>query len=169
LRNIITNIRNRVFHKLAFFLPGGHNFRPWLHRMRGAKIGKGVWISQYVYIDELHPEAVTIGDNCTLGLRVSIFTHFYWGSRKAEGGFKEVVIGNNVYIGPHSVILLGVKVGDGAVVKAGSVVTRDVPPNTLWGPPPSAPIGRITVPLNSEHGYEGFMKGLKPIGKARNT
>jgi hypothetical protein len=45
---------------MAFLFPGGDTLRPWLHRRRGVKIGKNVWISQYVYIDELHPEALTI-------------------------------------------------------------------------------------------------------------
>jgi len=73
-------------------MPGGYTLRVWLHRGRGAKIGKNVWISQFVYIDELHPEAVTIQDNCTIGLRTSIFTHFYWGPRKSTNGYHEVVI-----------------------------------------------------------------------------
>ena len=72
--------------------------RPFLHRFRGATIGRNVWISQYVYLDENHPEAVTIGDNTTIGLRTSIFTHFYWGPRRSENGYKEVVIENNVFI-----------------------------------------------------------------------
>jgi hypothetical protein len=45
---------------IEFSVPGGYRLRPFLHRMRGVKIGKNVWISQYVYIDELHPDAVTI-------------------------------------------------------------------------------------------------------------
>ena len=49
-------------HKISGVVPGGGTLRPWLHRCRGVKIGKNVWISQYVYIDELHPEAVFIGD-----------------------------------------------------------------------------------------------------------
>ena len=42
-----------------------------------------------------------------------------------------IIIGNDVWLGAHSVILHGVKVGDGAVVAAGAVVTGDVPPGTL--------------------------------------
>ncbi len=44
---------------------------------------------------------------------------------------KEVVIGNNVWIGTNSIILKGVTIGDGAVIGAGSVVTKDVPANCL--------------------------------------
>lgn len=146
--------------------PGGYRVRPWLQRRRGVKIGKNVWISQYVYIDELHPEAVTIGDNCSIGLRTSIFTHFYWGARRSENGYSEVVIGKNVFIGPHCLILPGVRIGEGAVIRGGSVVTRNVPPYTLWGPPPSGPLARVTVPLTPEHSYDEFAEGLKPIRRA---
>jgi acetyltransferase-like isoleucine patch superfamily enzyme len=111
--------------------------------MRGVIIGKNVWISQYVYIDEIHPEAVFIGDNSSIGLRTSIFTHFYWGPRRSKNGYKEVVIEKNVFIGPHCLILPGVKVGEGAVVKGGSVLTRNVPPFMFWGPPPVGPLGEM--------------------------
>ena len=53
---------------MAYVAPGGYSLRPWLHKKRGSRIGKGVWISQLVYIDELYPEAVTIGENSTIGL-----------------------------------------------------------------------------------------------------
>ena len=139
----------------------------WLHRRRGVKIGQNVWISQFVYIDELHPEAVTIGDNCTIGLRTSIFTHFYWGPRKAENGYSEVVIEKDAFIGPHCLILPGVKVGEGAVVRGGSVLTRDVPSYTFWGPPSAGPLGEVTVPLTREHTYEQFIRGLRPIRRKR--
>ena len=150
-------------HKLAYIVPGGTSLRPWLHRLRGAKIGNNVWISQMVYLDELHPEAVTIGDNCTIGVRTSIFTHFYWGPRNADYKDGKVTIEKDVFIGPHCVILPNVHIGEGAVIKAGTVVTKDVPSHTLWGPPPAGVLGRVTVPLTAEHNYEEFVRGLKPI------
>lgn len=165
---MIRNLINRFLHKLAFIVPGGNTLRPWLHRIRGAKIGKNVWISQLVYIDELHPEALTIEDNCTIGLRTSIFTHFYWGYRKLENNKGKVVIEKNVFIGPHCVILPNVRIGEGAVIKAGTVVSKDVPPYTFWGTQSAGALGRVTVPLTSEHIYEEFIAGLKPIRNEKN-
>ena len=76
---MFSNLSNRLLHNLAYVIPGGYWLRPTLHKRRGSKIGKKVWISQFVYIDELHPEAVTIRNNSTIGLRTSIFTHLYRG------------------------------------------------------------------------------------------
>jgi acetyltransferase-like isoleucine patch superfamily enzyme len=151
---------SRLLHKLAFVSPGGGSLRPWFHRVRGVNVGKYVWIAQFVYIDELHPECVTIGDNSTIGLRTSIFTHFYWGPRKAENS-GTVAIGKDVFIGPHCVILPNVTIGDGAVIRAGTVVSRNVPPHTLWGPPPAGVLGFVTVPLTREHSYEEFTRGMR--------
>ena len=113
-------------------------------------MGRDVWISQFVYIDELHPEAVTIGDNVTVGLRTSIFSHFYWGPRQARNGFKPVVIEKDVFIGPHCLILPGVIVGEGSVIKGGTVLSRNVPPFTFWGLPDAGPIARVTLTLTRE-------------------
>lgn len=158
---------NRLLNRLSYITPGGYTFRPWIHKRRGVKLGRNVWISQFVYLDELHPEGITIGDNCTIGLRTSIFTHFYWGPRKLGHCYKAVVIERNVYVGPHCLILPGVRIREGAVVKGGSVITREVPASTFWGPPPSGPLAHATVPLTPEHTYEEFTRGLRPIRKPK--
>ena len=44
---------------------------------------------------------------------------------------KEVVIGNHVWIGTRAIIMKGVHIGDGAVIAAGAIVTKDVPPNSI--------------------------------------
>lgn len=50
---------------------------------------------------------------------------------------KPIVIGNNVWIGMRAVILKGVTIGDGAIVAAGAVVTKNVPANTVVGGVPA--------------------------------
>ena len=159
-RVVLPSLLGRFAHKIAFVIPGGGTLRPWLHRLRGASIGKNAWIALFVYVDELHPEHLTIGNNCTIGLRTSIFTHFYWGPRRpASKG--SVVIGNDVFIGPHCVILPNVRIGDGSVIRAGTVVSRNVPPHTLWGAPAAEALGDVRIPLTAEHGYEQFAQGIR--------
>lgn len=163
---MLPNVIGRILHKLAFVIPGGFSIRPSIHRLRGAKIGKNVWIAQLVYLDEVHPEDVTIGDNCTIGARTSIFTHFYWGPRRPKSN-GTVVIEKDVFVGPHCVVLPNVKIGEGAVIRAGTVVSRNVPPHAFWGHPPAGLLGMVTTPLTAEHTYEEFALGLKPRGRPR--
>lgn len=158
-------ILQRVLGKLAMLAPGGYTLRPWLHRRRGATIGRNVWISQLVYLDEQHPEKIVIKDNVTIGLRCTIFAHFYLGGRapaEVKGG---VVIEKDVFIGPNCTILHGVTIGEGAVVVAGSVVTRNVPAGVLYGPPPAEALARITHPLTADGQvqYHKFLFGLKKL------
>ena len=77
---------------------------------------------------------IRIGDNCLIGPDVGIYTA---GHRlEPEGRIADVyglpiTIGNDVWIGGHSTILPGVTIGDGAVIAAGSVVIKNVPPHFL--------------------------------------
>jgi hypothetical protein len=62
------------------------------------------------------------------------------------------------------VILPGVHIGEGSVIKAGSVIARNVPARVFWGDPGGRPLARITVPLGRDSSYEDFVKGLRPMG-----
>ncbi len=159
---MIRMVINRVLHKIAMVCPGGTSIRPLLHRMRGAKLGKKVWISQYVYIDENHPESVFIGDASSIGLRTSIIAHLYWGKLRSPEHAGPVHIGKNVFIGPHCVILPNVTIGDGAVIPAGTVVSQHVPAHTVWGAPKAGPMAIASVPLTRDTTYESFSMGLRP-------
>lgn len=89
---------------------------------------------------------IHIGDNCLIGPDVGIYTA---GHRlEPKGRMLDVyrlpiMIGNDVWIGGHSTILSGVTIGDGAVIAAGSVVTKDVAPRTLVGGNPAKIINNI--------------------------
>lgn len=52
-------------------------------------------------------------------------------SRVLEDEFDDTVIGNDVWIGSNAVILRGIEIGDGAVIGAGAIVTKDVPPYSI--------------------------------------
>ncbi|MBD3346056.1 MAG: acyltransferase [Chitinivibrionales bacterium] len=162
---MLFNIYSRILRKLAFAVPGGYSIRPWLHKVRGVHVGEEVWISQYVYIDDIHPECVTIGNHCSIGLRTSIFAHFYWGPRRSHEHAGPVVIGDNVFIGPHCLILPNVTIGEGTVIQAGTVVSQDVPPGVMWGMPKPGPLASVTVPLTHNYSFLQFRKGLRPWRK----
>jgi acetyltransferase-like isoleucine patch superfamily enzyme len=160
---MIRSVINKFLSKIAFITPGGSTLRPWLHRLRGVKISKNVWISQYVFIDELHPECITIKENVSIGLRTTIFAHLYWGGKGPDKKPGKVVIEKNVFIGPHCVILPNVTIGEGSVIMAGTVVSRSVPPEVLYGYAPASPIAKVTCPLVEGKTYEEFLLGLRRL------
>jgi serine acetyltransferase len=83
-------------------------------------------------------------------------------------GNGKVVIEKDVFIGPHCVILPNVTIGEGAVIRAGTVVSRNVPPHTFWGAPSAEALGVANVPLTADHTYEEFLAGLKMRVKRQN-
>ena len=97
-------------------------------------IGVNTFINENSSI--LTTKKISIGDNTTISWNVTIIDsdrhNIYYDGVEQEKD-KEIKIGNNVWIGLNSTILKGVTIGDGAVIAANSVVTKDVPPNTLVG------------------------------------
>lgn len=81
---------------------------------------------------EIHcGESVTIGERVIIGWDCNILDRDYHSVNGTEERTDPVHIGNRVWIGCRCIILKGVSIGDGAVVAAGSVVTKDVPPRVL--------------------------------------
>ena len=83
---------------------------------------------------------IHIGHNCLIGPDVGIYTaghRLHPEGRVLDGYGMSITIGNDVWIGGHSIILPGVTIGDGAVVAAGAVVTKDVASRALVGGNPA--------------------------------
>lgn len=77
---------------------------------------------------------MTIGDGCVIAMGTVIRDNDGGNHHLSTSGYvnaKPVSIGNHVWIGENSMVLKGVTIGDGAVVAAASVVTKDVPPHCL--------------------------------------
>ena len=147
--------KNRILQRLAMTLPGGSNLRVALHRMRGVKIGEGVWIGSEALIETACPSMVTIGDRAIIGIRATILAHF----QELTG----VWIGDDVYIGACAVILPGVRIGNGAVISAGSVVTASVPPMTVVQGNPARRVAKCGVPLGLNTSRIEFMRRLTKV------
>lgn len=89
---------------------------------------------------------IEIGNNVMIGGGTTIvdtdfhsMNHEYWDTPLDEIEMlrKDVIIGNNVFIGMDSLIMKGVTIGNGAIIAARSVVTKDIPENEVWGGNPA--------------------------------
>ena len=107
-----------------------------LIKLKGGKIGNCVFIGQDVLIDYDYCFLLEIGDGAVISARTIIEFHDsclpnVLGQANVKIG--RVQIGTRAYIGVNSVILPGVKIGDGAIVGACSLVNRNIPPAEVWG------------------------------------
>jgi len=154
--NPLRGLINRSLQLLARVLPGAESIRVWLHRARGVHIGNQVWISQDVVLETEHPHLITIGDRAFIGVRVTVIAHM----RELRQGVR---IEQDAFVGPGVIILPNVTIGQGAVVTAGSVVTRPVPPMTVVQGNPAVPIAMCGIPLGAETTMKEFSRRLKPV------
>lgn len=95
------------------------------------KIGKNVFINACCRFQD--QGGIEIGDGSLIGHNVTIATlnHDFSPKKRQNINPKHVKIGKNVWIGSDCTILPGVEIGDGAIIGAGSVVTKSIPTNTI--------------------------------------
>ena len=122
-----------IFHILAMYLPNIH-LKRFFYKLRGTILGKHVDIAPMVFLEEAYPDLITIKDNADLGPGVIIVTHdsshrcVSPGASVRKG---KIVINRNVYVGAGAIILPGVTIGENSIIGAGSVVTKDIPSNSV--------------------------------------
>lgn len=109
--------------------------RGWIYGRGRLIIGEGTWLSPGVVFHTHQDAAIKIGSCCDLGHGIEFIVGSHkLGTRErraGEGTAQPIVVGDGCWIGAKSIILGGITIGDGAIVAAGAVVTRDVPANTL--------------------------------------
>ena len=152
--------RKRALQLLALYGPGAETLRVRLHRMRGVTVGENVFIGTDVLIETSHPEMVAIGDGVDIGARTMIIAH-QQGEEQRDG--VSVRIEDDAFIGPGAIILPHVTIGRGAVVNAGSVVTKSVPPMTMVRGNPAEVVARCGVALGRETPLRQFYMQLQPL------
>ena len=129
-----------------------------LHKWRGVKIGKNVMIGPQVVIDDVYPNFVVIEDGVSLAANDYILTHskpLEYHQHLTESYVAPVIIKKNAWIAISVTILPGVTVGEGSIVAAGSVVTKDVPPFCMVAGAPAKVIREFEM-------KDGVPVGFKP-------
>jgi len=148
--SLVKGIIGRIIQYIAMTsFPLPPSFRVFLQRLRGVKIGKGVFIGISCYLDPVRPDLITIEDWVSLAGRITILTHSEPTQPLREilgeegNKFAPVKIKCGAWITVDCVILPGVTIGENSIVAAGSVVTKDVPPYTIVGGVPAKFIKEI--------------------------
>lgn len=106
---------------------------------KGAKIGKDTRILSDISSFGSEPYLVEIGSNCLLSYGIHFITHDggisvlnnlnYFPKRADKLG--KIKIGNNVFIGINTTIMPNVNIGENVIIGAGSIVTKDIPNNSV--------------------------------------
>jgi acetyltransferase-like isoleucine patch superfamily enzyme len=143
-----------IFPKTSICFPKnvfvGHNFSLKLGSYLRSEnpvakiiIGDNVMIGMQIMID--YSGGVEIDDNVFISDQVRIHTHSHGYNPHNKPKFKKLKIGRNVWIGEGAVVLPQVsEIGAGALIGAHTVVTKDVPPNTIFAGNP----GKVIKQLN---------------------
>lgn len=125
----------------------GSRIGTFVEIQRGASIGRNCKISSHTFICE----GVEIEDGCFVGHGVLFINDLYPASTNADGTLKgnddwiceKTLVKGRASIGSGAIILCGVTIGENALIGAGAVVTKDVPPNSVVaGVPARAHFGR---------------------------
>ncbi|HGN7348373.1 TPA: sugar O-acetyltransferase [Staphylococcus aureus] len=116
------------------------------------KLGKNVFVNTNCYF--MDGGQITIGDNVFIGSNCGFYTatHPLNFHHRNEGFEKAgpINIGSNTWFGGHVAVLPGVTIGEGSVIGAGSVVTKDIPPHSLAVGNPCKVVRKIDNEVPSE-------------------
>jgi len=131
--------------------------RPWSLKMMGAKIGKNVFIGDNTWIDTGNAELIEIGNDshvdacCILLCHKRDLSNYFVGDDYTIQPYhkNKIVIGKHCSIGTGSMIMPGVTIGDGVIIGAYSLVTKDIPAWTIAIGQP-AKVVKI-IPERKEH------------------
>jgi acetyltransferase-like isoleucine patch superfamily enzyme len=135
-RSLLRVLVQKLLHQWArVCIPPG--LRLALYRAMGITIGHGVFVGLDTWLDDQFPELIVIEDEVVISFRVTVIVHD--DARRmdailpgqADGTVAPVTLKRGCYLGAGAVVLPGVTVGERAVVGAGAVVTRDVPPGKV--------------------------------------
>lgn len=123
-------VKNFIVIQLARYTPF-LGMKNWLYKnFLKMKIGEHTSFALMVMLDVMFPEKISVGRNTVIGYNTTILAHEYLIKEYRLG---DVEIGSEVMIGANTTILPGVRIGDGAIVSAGTLVHKDVPTGVFVG------------------------------------
>ena len=130
-------------------------------------MGSGVFIGTDAILETAYPHRLSIGNGVVVGHRALIIAHFRESDSFRGEDEAAVVIEDDVFIGPNVTILPNVRIGHGAVVTAGSVVSQSVPPLTMVQGVPARPVARCGVAAGDANAASGVLSTAPAAALAR--
>ncbi|MDY4022566.1 acyltransferase [Staphylococcus borealis] len=119
---------NTMIIEICRFIPN-LSWKRWIYiHLLNMSIGHHTAIAYKVMPDLFYPQLITIGNNTVIGYNTTILTHEVLVDEYRYG---PVRIGNQTLIGANSTILPGVNIGNHVVVKAGTIVSKDIPDDAV--------------------------------------
>lgn len=116
-------------------------WRPIVCKLGGVNIldPKHTFIGEDVIFDTNYPEDITIESGVTIATRCIFITHFVEVDDNENRHYSrgKIIIKRKAYIGANTIICKPVTIGEGAIVGASSVVTKDIPPFEIWAGNPA--------------------------------
>ena len=130
---------SRIFFMwLSNTLPLQGHQRYKLVKWGGVNVKGPCYIYKDVYFDSVAPDLITIEKGVTITQGTTILTHFLDSNQKGRHyRLGNVHIEEDAFIGCNTIICNSITVGKGAIIGAGSVVTKDIPPYQVWGGNPA--------------------------------
>lgn len=132
--------KQKLFFSIISFVAGiVQKWRNLRWRMKGYDIHPSTIMERSINLDKLYPAGIHIGKNCLIGAGTMILSHDHCrrGGQNLDAQdvtnplLLDTYIGDRCFIATRSLILPGVKIGNECIVGAGSVVTKDVPDNSI--------------------------------------
>jgi len=143
VKQFFSNMKNAILLSMmnwSLFEPlNPRKLRPMYMRWMGAKVGKDVFIGDHVVIDQNRAHLITIEDHVHIAGGSRLLCHkrdlsvYYHGDDYAKLPYRtdKIHLKKGCAIGTNSLVMLGVTVGEGAIVGACSLVTKDIPAWTI--------------------------------------
>lgn len=155
IKQFFSNIRKKNLSNMmdwAILEPlNPRKLRPIFMRKMGCHVGRGCFIGDHVRIDQGYANLITLEDNVSVASGTRLLCHqrdfkdYYVGSDYMQLGYivKPIVLKRGCLIGMESFVMPGVTVGEGAIVGAGSLVTKDIPAWTIASGRPAKVVRNI--------------------------
>ena len=162
----------RLWHTIMLNVRNGYERANYLRNHRlFHRIGKKVYIQGRIL--PLYSELISLGDNVIISSHVSFITHSYIHAMLNSAADLSIVdklqeqvgcieVGDNVFIGANTTILSNVRIGSNVIVAAGSIITKDVPSNSIVGGVPAKVIEPLDEYLEKLGKRERYPAELAP-------